>query len=249
MSDAPRRPYQDVAAKLIDRIRTEGFAPGDKFPTERQISMELGISRSLVREAFIMLEIEGWLDVRKGSGSYVADRHRDVASPAPPDCGPFELLQARQLVESNIAALAATTVTKADILRMRETLEVERRAIEAGEDDYTADRRFHRQIAETTQNSALIEIVESLWARREASSMWVRLHGRIFDGSYRRQWLDDHAAILEALRLRDSESARRSMWQHLENVRLTLLELSDVGDPEFDGYLYTNTDVDGVRTD
>lgn len=69
--------------------------------------------------------------------------------------------------------------------------------------------------------------------------MWARLHDRIFDLSYRTRWLDDHAVILEALRHRDSDKARQAMWQHLENVRLTLLELSDVGDPEFDGYLYT----------
>ncbi|MEL7528404.1 MAG: GntR family transcriptional regulator, partial [Pseudomonadota bacterium] len=67
-----KRRYQEIAELLARRITDEGYRPGDKFPTERQISLELGISRSLVREAFIVLEIEGYLDVRKGSGSYVA---------------------------------------------------------------------------------------------------------------------------------------------------------------------------------
>ena len=238
-SDGTKRRYQEIAQLLAQRITEQGMKPGDKFPTERQISEELGISRSLVREAYIMLEIEGYLDVRKGSGSYVADGEKISLNVKKGDFGPFELLQARQLLESSIAGFAATTITKNDILNLRETLELERKAIEQGKEDYAADRQFHLQIAEATQNSALVAQVEELWTKRETSPMWARLHDRIFDLSYRTKWLDDHAEILEALRHRDSEKARLAMWQHLENVRLTLLELSDVGDPEFDGYLYT----------
>ena len=238
-SDDSKRRYQEVAGMLARRIAEEGYKPGDKFPTERQISMEMGISRSLVREAYIVLEIEGYLDVRKGSGSYVADGEKISLNVPKSDFGPFELLQARQLLESSITGFAATTITKNDIVRLRETLELERRAIERGEEDYLADRQFHLQIAEATQNSVLVAQVEDLWVKRENSSMWARLHDRIFDLSYRTKWLDDHAVILEALRHRESEKARQAMWQHLENVRLTLLELSDVGDPDFDGYLYT----------
>lgn len=237
--DAVKRRYQEIAELLARRIAGEGYKPGDKFPTERQISVELGISRSLVREAFIMLEIEGYLDVRKGSGSYVAAGEKISLNIPKADFGPFELLQARQLLESSIAGFAATTITKNDIVKLRETLELERNAIANGQEDYTADRLFHRQIAEATQNSVLVDQVEGLWTKREDSSMWARLHDRVFDLSYRAKWLDDHAAILEALRHRNCEKARTAMWQHLENVRQTLLELSDVGDPEFDGYLYT----------
>jgi GntR family uxuAB operon transcriptional repressor len=237
-SDSPKRRYQEIAQILARRIAHDGYKPGDKFPTERQISEELGISRSLVREAFIMLEIEGYLDVRKGSGSYVASGEKLFLSNPKPDFGPFELLQARQLLESSIAGFAASTITKSDIVQLRDTLELERKAIANGEEDYLADRQFHLQIAEATQNSVLVAQVEELWSKRENSPMWARLHDRIFDLSYRAKWLDDHAEILEALRHRNSEAARKAMWQHLENVRLTLLELSDVGDPEFDGYLY-----------
>jgi GntR family uxuAB operon transcriptional repressor len=238
-TEKPRRRYQEIAQFLVERIERDGYRPGDKFPTERQISEELGISRSLVREAFIMLEIEGYLDVRKGSGSYVASGEKVQLTTQKTDYGPFELLQARQLLESSIAAFAATTVTRNDILRLRETLDLERKAIKDGVEDHDADKQFHLQIAEATQNSVLVVQVEDLWNKRESSPMWERLHDRIFDVSYRTRWLDDHAAILEALRRRDTETARQAMWQHLENVRQTLLELSDVDDPEFDGFLYS----------
>lgn len=233
-----QRPYQQIAAALVERIVKDGFKPGDRFPTERQIATELGIGRSLVREAFIMLEIEGYLEVRKGSGSYVRDRGAGRPGLTEGDFGPFELLQARQLLESSVAGLAACTVTKSDILRLRETLDLERRSIENGEDDDKADRQFHLQIAEATQNSVLVNQMASLWDLRHSNAMWDRLHSRIFDLSYRTKWLDDHSAILEALRQRNVEGARQAMWQHLEHVRQTLLALSDVEDPEFDGYLY-----------
>lgn len=235
------RPYQALAAQLVNRIAQGGYRPGDRFPTERQIAAELGVSRSLVREAFIMLEIEGYLDVRKGSGSYVRDRSASSATVGPGDFGPFELLQARQVLESTIAGFAAQTVTKSDIRRLRDTLDLEQRSIDSGQDDTDADRQFHLHIAEATQNSVLVHQMGQLWHLREANSMWDRLHSRIFDLSYRAKWLDDHAAILDALRFRDEPRARQAMWQHLENVRLTLMELSDVEDPDFDGFLYART--------
>lgn len=80
------------------------------------------------------------------------------------DYGLFELLRARQLLESSIAGFAATTVTKADILAMRETVELEKRSIEAGEDDYSVDCQFDFLIAEATKNSVQINQTDTLLA-------------------------------------------------------------------------------------
>ncbi|MFD1696262.1 FCD domain-containing protein [Roseibium aestuarii] len=232
------RRYQDVAHELRQLIRARGMKQGERLMAERQVSEELGVSRSLVREALIMLEIEGLVEVRQGSGVYLRSSPDDKAPPLRDDIGPFELLQARQLLESNIAAFAAEMVTKNDIVRMKEALDVERRGIETGNPDYSGDEMFHRLIAEATQNSVLVDMVQELWNKREQSSMWARLHERIFDGDYRKAWLDDHRAILLALQNKDPQAARRAMWQHLENVRETLMDVSDVEDPEFDGYLF-----------
>lgn len=237
-ASAGKRRYQDVAEALKADILEKGYHVGDRLRTERQMSEDMGVSRSLVREAVIMLEIEGFVDVRKGSGIYVARLPVEEAAPGRGDIGPFELLQARQLLESSIAAFAATMVTKADIVRMRGALEMERKAIEAGSDDYSGDEMFHRMIAEATQNSVLVDMIEELWRKREESPMWARLHDRIFDETYRSNWLADHQAILNALQCKDAAAARQAMWQHLDHVRHTLLELSDVDDPEFDGYLF-----------
>ncbi|NBN64228.1 FCD domain-containing protein [Microvirga tunisiensis] len=235
---AGKRRYEDVAEALRKELAEGRYKVGDRMKPERQISEDMGVSRSLVREAIIRLEIEGLVDVRKGSGTYVVRLPAGDAGEPRGDIGPFELLQARQVLESSIAAFAATTVTKADILRMREALEMERRAIEDGSGDYSGDELFHHLIAEATQNSVLVDMIDELWGKREQSPMWERLHARIFDVSYRGRWLEDHQAILTALQCKDPRAARQAMWQHLENVRQTLMELSDVDDPEFDGFLF-----------
>ncbi len=235
---SPYRRYQDVAEALRVVIRDEGFAVGDRLPPERQLSDRLSVSRSLVREALIMLEIDGLVEVRKGSGIYLAAPSATTAPPVRDDIGPFELLQARQLLESSIAAFAAEMVTKNDITRMREALEIERADIEAGSRDHSGDELFHRLIAEATQNSVLVDMVNELWRKRDQSPMWAKLHTRIFDADYRRNWLEDHQCILAALRVKDRDAARAAMWQHLAHVRETLMELSDVDDPAFDGYLF-----------
>lgn len=232
------RKYQEVARAIRDLIAAERLGPGDRLMPERALSDRLDVSRSLVREALILLEIEGAVAVRKGSGIYIADDPQGAAAPARDDIGPFELLQARQLVESDIAGFAARMVTKADILRMRETLDMERADMDTGRADYSGDRAFHRLIAEATQNSVLVDMVEELWRKREQSPMWARLHNRIFETTYRRAWLDDHRAILQALQARNPEAAQTAMWRHLGNVRETLMTLSDVDDPAFDGYLF-----------
>ena len=240
-----KRRYQEVAEALKQEMIEEGLTVGTRMRTERRIAEDFSVSRSVVREAIIMLEIEGLVSVRKGSGTYIerlpdaAESNGDIR----PDIGPFELLQARQLLESNIAAFAATMVTKADITRMQEALDMEIKAIEAGEPDYDGDEWFHRLIAEATQNGVLVDMVAEMWRLRKGNKIWDGLHARIFDESYRRQWLDDHQAILTALNQRDPGKARDAMWTHLENVRNTLLVLSDVEDPNFDGYLFKTPKV------
>lgn len=236
------RRYQDVARDLRALIARRRLAVGEKLMTERRISEELGVSRALVREALIMLEIEGLVEVRHRSGTYLVRPPEEPAGPPADDIGPFELLQARQVVESNIAAFAAEMVTKSDIVRMREALAMERADIEQGGADHSGDALFHRLIAEATQNTVLVDTVAEMWRKREQSPMWARLHARIFDADYRRAWLDDHGAVLAALQSRDPRGARTAMWRHLANVRETLMALSDVDDPAFDGFLFQPVD-------
>lgn len=116
----------------------------------------------MVREAIIMLEVEGYVEVRKGSGIHVISnhpKHQQIADESLEfaNYGPFELLQARQLIESNIAEFAATQVTKQDIMKLMEIqkMRVKRSAFAIPNGIFSS-----MSVALATQNTALAAIVE-----------------------------------------------------------------------------------------
>ncbi len=239
------RLYQDIGGKLRSAIAAGDFMAGDRLPPEREIAESFAVSRSVVREALIMLELEGVVEVRKGSGVYVLTQQPEPSGKwstfqGDSGFGPFELLQARQLVESEVAAFAATQATKADILKMRDAIEMERQFIEQGVVDETADELFHNLLAQASQNGVLANMVAELWQVRHRSPMWHGIQQHVGKNDHH-QWLQDHQTILQAVLRRDAKAAKQAMWQHLENVKTLLLAVSDAEDPDFDGYLFEST--------
>jgi GntR family uxuAB operon transcriptional repressor len=246
----PKRLYQEIGIRLRNDILTKGYQIGDRIPPERDIAETYQVSRTVIREALIMLELENLIEVRKGSGIYIIDlpslqdgSESTLTISEQEDIGPFELLQARQFLESEIAAFAATQITKNDIIQLRQTIEQEIDHFDSSGEDDDDDRMFHMLVAKAAGNSILTEFVEQLWVRRKVSPMWQKLHSRIKDNSYRQKWITDHQNILAALQRKDPKAARYAMWQHLENVKMKLLELSDVEDPAFDGYLFESIPI------
>ena len=244
-SNEPKRPYQKIGRELRQILVNESYTIGDRLPAERDLAERLNVTRTVVREALIMLELENLVEVRKGSGIFVIDlpsRSTDSKS-TNDDVGPFEMLQARQLLESNIAEFAATQATPNDILQMRKAIELEVSELYRKEGSQTGDKNFHLCIARATQNSVLVDMLNDSWRRRESSPMWKQLHSRVHDNIYQEKWLQDHSNILAALQRKDPIAAKRAMWQHLENVKVKLFELSDIDDPSFDGYLFNSNPV------
>ncbi len=242
----PRRLYQQLANELKQRIENGAYAVGEKLPAERVIAEEKNVSRTVVREAIIMLEVEGYVEVRKGSGIHVMsnqakyhtlpDERLEFAS-----FGPFELLQARQLIESNVAEFAATQVTKQDIVKLMEIQEQARN--EKCFRDSQWDLQFHVQVALATQNSALAAIVEKMWTQRAHNPYWQKLHEHI-DLRTVDNWCDDHDKILKALVRKDPHAAKLAMWQHLENTKQMLFnETSDDFEFNADRYLFAENPV------
>src|SRR5256885_13049232 len=105
---APRRLYRQIADQLRALIERGEFPVGSRLPPERDLAVQLGVSRPSVREALIALEVEGLVEVRVGAGIFVAmPRPVPVADPSNEAPGPFEHLRARWLLEGEIAAEAA----------------------------------------------------------------------------------------------------------------------------------------------
>ncbi|PJG84151.1 FCD domain-containing protein [Caviibacterium pharyngocola] len=234
------RSYKKVGAILRQELIDGVYQIGDRLPPERYLADRMNVSRTVIREAIIMLELENLVSVRKGSGVYIINLPSQDQSNNNldyEDVGPFELLQARQLFESSVAEFAAIQASRNDILRLRDILQRERMDLVQDSLDYAADEEFHRTIAEITQNEVLIQIQKDLWKYRN-NSMWQGLHSHIADQKYRSFWLKDHENILNAIQRKDPALAKKAMWQHLENVKQKLFELSNIEDPNFDGFLF-----------
>ena len=110
-----RRLYRQIADQIAALIEKGEYAAGERLPPERDLAKQLGVSRPSVREALIALEVEGYVEVRVGSGVYVAGARSGAMEALPADSGPFELIRARWLIEAECAALAAKAATKAQV--------------------------------------------------------------------------------------------------------------------------------------
>lgn len=179
---------------IRDLIVKTPYRPGDRLPPEREIAEMLDVTRTVVREALIMLEIKGLVEVRRGTGIYVLDNAAGEGAAESADmnhcndAGPFELLQARQLLESNIAEFAALQATREDIIKMRQALQLEERELASSAPGgfESGDMQFHLAIAEATHNSMLVELFRQSWQWRENNPMWIQLHRHLGDTHYRR---------------------------------------------------------------
>lgn len=215
------RLYQDLARMLIAELASGRFPVGTRLPAERDLATRFSVSRPTVREAIIALEVQGLVEVRIGSGAYVL--RLPGAEDAPGfDVTAFEVTEARLLFESEAAALAATQVTDADIAEIEQLvrqIEAENLAPNGTEQ---ADRAFHLAIARATRNTAVERTVENLWSLRASSPEAALMHEKARHANIK-PVVDEHTAILEALRARDPVAARAAMRNHLSAVLEGLL--------------------------
>lgn len=131
------RSYKKIGSILKRELANGLYQIGERLPPERDIAERLGVSRTVIREALIMLELENLVSVKKGSGVYVVNLPVEEGVEQDKsliDVGPFELLQARQLLESSIAEFAAIQANRNDIVKLREILNRERLSLEQGEE-------------------------------------------------------------------------------------------------------------------
>lgn len=210
------RLYERVADQIGDLIRNGEVGPGQRLPAERDLAKTLGVSRPVVREAMIALEVAGLVEVRTGSGAYVLDK---PAPGAPIDAGnsPSDILNARMLVEGEIAALAAETATAADIDAIAATLVDMEREHVAQKPWRAADLAFHLRVAHATGNAALAGVVERLWQEQHAP-VFALLSERMRLSENFAATIAGHREVHAALRARKRSAARQAMRAHLAQV-------------------------------
>ena len=214
---APDRSYLRLAAQIHALVAQGEFAAGQRLPAERALAERFDVSRTSVREAIIALELQGVVEVRGGSGIYVCEPQARPSAIPEAGAGPFELLRARCLIESEIAALAASTRTDADLDRIFEALTAMRDRMSDKDANAEADRRFHLGIAQSTGNSVLLATVTSMWDQARGP-IWEKMEQHFHTQALRQASQADHQRIFGALVARDAQQARQAMRDHLERV-------------------------------
>jgi len=213
------RSYQRLAAQILEIIGKGEFASGARLPSERALAERFDVSRTSVREAIIALELQGAVEVRGGSGIYVSQVPA-IKTPVfmpPSGPGPFEVLRARCLIESEIASVAAVTRQDADLDRIFAALAAMREHMDDKLANESADRLFHLRIAESTGNSVLLQMVTALWDHARGP-LWSQMESHFHSPALRAASQDDHQRVFSALLARDAEGARAAMRAHLERV-------------------------------
>jgi len=232
-----RRLYRQIADQIASLIDQGDYRRGTRLPPERDLAGQLGVSRPSVREALIALEVEGYVEVRMGSGVYVIDPRQRALSPKrmlDRETGPFELIVTRRLVESECAALAARAATPEQVAAIRASLDAMTVAARLGEQDptkshqmtrapsehqapLTHDQEFHIRIAQASNNSALLLLVETLWVER-AGPLFVRLEHHFDTPGLWLNAIKEHQAVLDAIVARDPGAARNAMRGHMDQA-------------------------------
>jgi len=210
------RLYEQVAEQITGWIGENGLKPGDRLPPERELATRLGVSRATVSQALVALEVIGVVSVRHGDGAVltetrsstkIIDAIRAHATRLP------EIIEARDALESKLAALAAQRRSDDDMARIDAALDEMERDIDDGGRGVEGDELFHASITAAAHSSLL--------ARMMAEISDLILETRIESLSQPgrpRDSLKAHRKIAEAIRRQEPRAAAEAMHDHVEMV-------------------------------
>jgi GntR family transcriptional repressor for pyruvate dehydrogenase complex len=219
-----------VAEVLTDEITSGRLSPGDRLPTEIQLVEQLGVSRTVVREAVSRLRNAGLVEPRQGAGVFVlAPRVRplDLSDEAQRTKeSVLQIVEVRRAMEGEAAALAATRARREDIRRMRTALKAIDADVRAGGDGVDADLAFHQIIGDSTGNPVLAETLGYIGSLMR-SGMRVTRANEARRADFTEQVRREHQVVLEAIEAGDPEAARAAARRHMEHAAERLLEADD----------------------
>lgn len=235
----PRRRYYEIGLELEKQLKQGHYQPGQKLPSERELSESFNTTRATIREAIIMLESRDLVEVKQGAGLFFRESQNNDSSVQPSsdldsdmrNIGPFELLQARFILETSIVEFAARNIKISELRELRDIIHQQENSIGGnGERFELLDRQFHLCIAEATQNRVLIETTKRLWnVVRTENPLWKQLNTRyLHEQPLKESWLQEHKKIFMALQKRDPDLARNAMLEHLEHSKAELTKLVDL---------------------
>ncbi|MFI6680743.1 FadR/GntR family transcriptional regulator [Kribbella sp. NPDC050470] len=207
------RLYEQVADQISTWIKENGLLPGDRLPPERELAQRLGVSRATLSQALVALEVIGVVVVRHGDGTVLTERARTgaviEAIRAHADRLP-EIIEARDALESKLAALAAVRRTDDDLTAIRAALDRMERDIETGGRGVDADEQLHGAITAAARSDLLTQMMAAIHDLiRETRLESLSQPGRP------RESLAGHRKVADAIAAGDPDAAAAAMHEHV----------------------------------
>lgn len=208
--------------QLKDMIFCGELKPGERLPSEREMSESMGVSRASVREALTALEAIGIVDIRPGEGTFVRETtHFETFEPlafvlALERNPGAQLMEVRRVLESESAALAAVRADENTLMKIRRSLDnMESAATTQLAVEY--DLKFHFAIAYATQNTILLRIMNTV---ADLMHHTFRSDREQLFANHRQACiiLSEHEAIYEAIKEHNPQKAREKMLKHINNI-------------------------------
>lgn len=228
----PRRLHAQVVDALVTTIVTGEVVPGSALPAEPELSARFGVSRAVVREAMRVIVAKGLVEVRHGSGSWVTPPERwDPLDPAVLSAlrgrGPSarvlrDLLEARRIVECEVAALAAQRATALDLAELDAAVALMRAALDDPPRFVTGDSAFHLTLLRAARNRVLERMTQPMHELLAYAQALTDAIPGVLDRA-----LADHQAIADAVRTRNSEAAAAAMRRHLAQTERDIIALTE----------------------
>jgi len=213
----------EVARRLVSLLLQGGYKPGDRLPAERQLGHDLGVGRSVVREALRSLYLLGIVDMRPGAGTYLS-QVADEPVPKASELG--RLLSARRIADLSTVCVHLETVMAgfaaerrgeaaiADLDQLHAEVASDRHALTV----FEVEDRFHATVWSAATNHVLEEVLTSIRALLDAPL------SQAISAVTDLRWIhDDHLQMTEAVRYRDAEMARTLMTDHMQRLASGLL--------------------------
>ena len=223
-----KKVYMKIVEQIRDLIKEGKLKPGDKLPPEQILAEKFGTSRPSVREALSALEILGITESRGGKGNFIKDNlntplYEQKYMELEEEESPFEMLEARKAVETEIVGLAAKKATEEEIATIQESLNKMKDSMTNVPEIMEFDREFHINIARAAHNGLLFSIMTYLTDLLK-EKLWINLKEKSWGiPGNPQKYLEEHIEIFKAIKNKDSKGARKRMYDHLAGVEKDLL--------------------------
>jgi GntR family transcriptional repressor for pyruvate dehydrogenase complex len=217
-----KRLYEEVLEQIRQLIAGGELKPGDRLMSERELAERLEVSRPSVREAIRSLEMMGFIEIRRGDGTYVRNTNADeIIRPlamflAIEKSSLLDMFEIRRLFETATARMAAERATVEEVERLRVAWEgmKERLNVQDSERGEEYDIDFHYTVAEATHNALLIKLFRTI-SEEFTRSLSVARRRLYVDTMNPQKIVEQHRRIYRAIKEHDPEAAARAMLQHL----------------------------------